>query len=250
MTSKSQFFIENMKQQKRFNELKIKMLKRETENIVNLASSILSSKNRKYTSTETNHKILKFNKKLVLKPLEKKNTPERYENVLGLSKKNENMRTSSIGPILTSNKTRLDVDKMPPSNTKQIEAFSKIENALNELNAKQLNKQRCGDRIYHVKLTSTSTENIDQMKRSRFFSKKHIFDVYLDDENLSLNQKKSLPPIINDYNETNKLKLIQKFNPTTVNSFKNLKSIHMNSLNKLSVKNDYKTYLLGTNNVK
>ena len=49
----------------------------------------------------------------------------------------------------------------------------------------------------------------------------HIFDVYLDNDE-SPDRRERLPSLVNLYNKANQLKLIERFNPQTLQSFNEL----------------------------
>ena len=83
--------------------------------------------------------------------------------------------------------------------------FSEFEN---ESNDKPIEKNKISviENIYEINHKTAAKKSIDQLERSRFFTKKHILDVYLDDS--SKDQKEVLHPMITEYNEARRLKYI------------------------------------------
>ena len=72
------------------------------------------------------------------------------------------------------------------------------------------------------------------LTRAKGFSKKHLFDIFLD-ETSPPTKNEHLPTIIRLYNKANELKLIGKTNPTTVASFKEVISAsHRKKINPMN----------------
>ena len=100
--------------------------------------------------------------------------------------------------------------------------------------------------IYEIKHASARNSNLEN--KSLGFSKMHLFDVYLDDE-IPTKRRDRLPSLVNLYNKANQLRLIEKYNPTTVNSFNQLIKYGMNH-DKPKPSYDFKTQSLVLDGVK
>ena len=215
--------MEKLMKQKKLNEDRMKKLKKETDNIIYLAGYVsVPVKNSKLSSEEINKKILKFNKNsnAKLSPLEKnkKNVLNKVINddLIDFNRKHKRLSPISENPIILEDSIETKKSKSvienqnfkklaPLKNNSKSKNFTKIQD---ELINKNIRKSSVFENYYVIKHKTASTENIDQMKRSRFFSKKHIFDVYLDD---SLRCKKEiLHPLINEFNETNRPLVVSK----------------------------------------
>jgi hypothetical protein len=66
-----------------------------------------------------------------------------------------------------------------------------------------------------------TTRTNDPLAKAKGFTKKHLFDIFLD-KTSSPTKTEHLPMIINLFNKANELKLIEKSNPTTASSFKKI----------------------------
>ena len=82
--------------------------------------------------------------------------------------------------------------------------------------------------IYEIK--NWTVTPADSLEKSIGFSKTHLFDVYLDGEEPHPRNER-LPSIINFYNKAKELRIIQKYNPTTVNSFSDIIKTHSRMYN-------------------
>jgi hypothetical protein len=239
------FFMHSVINQKKLNENRIKLLKKETEKIVILTGLVSVPIEKSKLSTDPiNRKIIKFNKNLnaKLSPLKKRNENIFYRDIYNDNSDRKNRRLSPICENLIINEIK------DSKETKKNESFNKLQplkhiskNVIfsdmeNESNDKTFDKMiSVLGNDYEIKY-KTATENKYQMRRSRFFTKKHLFDVYLDDS--SREEKEMLPPLINEYKEATRLKYIQKFNLKNPASFKNLKMNH-----NFIKSNNYKTFL-------
>lgn len=76
--------------------------------------------------------------------------------------------------------------------------------------------------IYELKHVSTNNlGSLIKNKKNKCNNNQHIFDVYLENEE-SKGKRERLPSLVNLYNKANQLKLIERFHPSTVQSFNEL----------------------------
>lgn len=132
------------------------------------------------------------------------------------SPRRENTIVSSI-----ENKTPLQKEK---SMISQSDINKSIEN--NEMSEEELtNQNRCKSSVYmdvyEIKRLPENTSSLSTNSNQNGFSKSHLFDVFLDHEAPPM-RKNRLPSLVNIYENTHRLSMIDKFNPTTVRSFRKL----------------------------
>ena len=91
--------------------------------------------------------------------------------------------------------------------------------ALREERRRIICQQMNQTRSFIVYTKLSSSKPLIPQTHSKGFTRAHLFDVYLDDKST---KKERLPPIVNLYNQANKLRLIEQYNPTTLRSFNEL----------------------------
>jgi hypothetical protein len=186
---------------------------------LNSSSSILSSqeiKKEKSIDFNSNSKLSLKSKQLpkkdpIIQLLDEKLEHEdkirslKYETsktIFEMSKKYhptaKEIKISLINKKITTNKLSSDIQKiiysMPPET---IETPEKLK----------------------TKIKTTRTN--DPLAKAKGFTKKHLFDIFLD-KSSPPTKTEHLPMIINLFNKANELKLIEKSNPTTASSFKKI----------------------------
>jgi hypothetical protein len=173
-----------------------------------------------------------------------------HENKIRLLKKETKSVINEVSGIehLSSKTIQLSLIKNKILSSKEdmtaTEENEKFEKALTKLNYKRMSINRRKSSVFKdVYEVFVKDANIE-MEKTKDFTKNHIFDVYLDDE-YKPHKNERLPSIINLYNKAEKLRLIEKLNPT---SSKNFEEIVMKSkadiLKKPNPKYDLKSKVL------
>jgi hypothetical protein len=154
-----------------------------------------------------------------------------HENKIRLLKKETKSVINEVSGIEhLSNKTiQLSLIKNKIISSKEdltaTEENEKFDKALTKLNFKRMSISRRKSSVFEDVYEVFAKDVNIEMKKTKGFTKNHIFDVYLDEEYIA-HKNERLPSIINLYNKAEHLRLIEKLNPT---SFKNFEEIAIKS---------------------